>query len=338
VSEPPEEYWQRRAQGLLDQVPGYQGYRLKEERRDADRRVREAVATAYAAELARVEKIGRILANARRLDEIGDVERVSQSIRHYIDRVRTTSPGYGGLFGERNVDGVALDQLRLFDEGLMIGADQLAPTISRLEAAAAAGQPLRGVASDAENIIESQLARLNARQEVIETGHAGNHDSVLATLKPAAAVAPPALFAAGAGDAVSILGDDYTIDSRIVVDGQPQSFRLVRIKHNPDEWLFVSQESSSPMYRLTPAEPAHRGAEIPGTSLQPSSAGTGDGELVGLGGASGPRPVRYALLSDPNQPEEFGLILDWDGERQAFVGQRVEPLDVELYRRAEATS
>jgi len=336
VSERPEEYWQRRAQELLDQIPGYRGYRLKEERRDADRRVREAVATAYAAELARVEQIGRTLANARRLDEIGDVERVSQAIRHYIDRVRTASPGYGGLFGERNVDGVALDQLRLFDEGLMIGADELEPTISRLEAAAAAGQPLRGVANEAGQIIETQLTRLNARQEVIDSGHAANRDSVLAALKPAAAVAPPALFAAGTGDAVSILGDDYTIDAKIVVDGQPQSFRLVRIRRDPDEWLFVSQDSGTPIARLTPAEPADRGAEIPGTSLQPGSAGTGDGEMIGLGGSSGLRPVRYALLSDPNQPAEFGLILDWDGERQAFVGQRVEPLDVELYRRTEA--
>lgn len=337
MSERPEEYWQRRAQELLDQIPGYRGYRLKEERRDADRRVREAVATAYAAELARVELIGRALANARRLDEIGDVERVSQAIRHYIDRVRTASPGYGGLFGERNVDGVALDQLRLFDEGLMIGADELAPAVSRLEAAAGAGQPLRGPAIDVEKLIENQLARLNARQEVIETGHASNRESVLATLKPAAEVAPPATFAAGTGDAVSILGDDYTIDARIVVDGQPRSFRLVRIKRDPEEWLYVSQDPDDPMARVSPAEPADRGAEIPGTSLQPASAGTGDGELLGVGGSSGLRPVRYALLSDPDQPERFGLILDWDGERQAFVGQRVEPLDVELYRRTEAT-
>jgi hypothetical protein len=336
VSEKPEEYWPRRAQELLDQIPGYRGYRLKEERRDADRRVREAVATSYAAELARVEQIGRAMANARRLDEIGDVERVSQAIRHYIDRVRTASPGYGGLFGDRNVDGVALDQLRLFDEGLMVGADELESAVSRLEAAAAAGQSLRGPAADAERVIERQLERLNARQEVIETGHASSRDSVLAALKPAAATAPPALFAAGTGDAVSILGDDYTIDATIAVDGQPQSFRLVRIKPDPEEWLFVSQDTAVPMARVSPAEPAPRGAEIPGTTLQPSSGGTGDGELIGKGGSSSLRPVRYATLADPDQPDSFGLILDWDGERQAFVGQQVEPLDIELYRRAEA--
>jgi hypothetical protein len=337
VSEQPEEYWQRRANELLDQIPGYRGYRLKDERRDADRRVREAVASAYASELARVEQIGRTLANARRLEEIGDVERVSQAIRHYIDRVRTASSGYGGIFGDRDVDGVALDQLRLFDEGLMLGADELEPSVSRLEAAAAAGLPLRPAADEAARLMEQQIARLNARQEVIETGHASKRDSVLAMLKPAAAPPPPDLYSAGTGDAVSILGDDHTIDARIVVDGQPQSFRVFRIQREPEEWLFVSNEAGSPIIRLNPVEPPRHGADIAGSSLKPTTAGTGDGELIGVGNSSGLRPVRYALLSNPDQSGEFGLILDWDGERQAFVGQRVEPLDVEIYRRSQAT-
>ncbi len=337
MSERPEEYWQRRAQELLDQIPGYRGSRLKEERRDADRRVREAVAAAYTAELARVEQIGSSLANARRLNEIGDVERVSQAIRHYIDRVRTASPGYGGLFGDRNVDGVALDQLRLFDEGLMIGADELEPAVSQLEAAAAAGQPLRVAADEAERTIERQLARLNARQEVIETGHASSRDSVLAALKPASTPPPPDLYAAGTGDAISILGDDHTIDATIAVDGQPESFRLFRMQREPEDWLFVSNEAGSPIVRFHPVEPPHRGAEIEGSSLKPTTAGTGDGELISESGTSGLRPIRYALLTDPDNPAQFGLILDWDGERQAFVGQKVEPLDIEIYRRAKAT-
>ena len=96
MTERPEEIWERRIREALDRVPGYRGYRLKEERRDADRRVRAAVADAYAAELARVERIGRDLANARRLGEISAVERTSQAIRHYIDRVRSATPATAG--------------------------------------------------------------------------------------------------------------------------------------------------------------------------------------------------------------------------------------------------
>ena len=164
VTDRPEEIWEQRIREALDRVPGYRGYRLKEERRDADRRVRAAVADAYAAELARVERIGRDLANARRLGEIAAVERTSQAIRHYIDRVRSATPGYGGLFGDRDIDGIALDQLRLFDEGLLVGVDELRPAIDRLEADFAAGQPLAPAADEAARTIESQLTRLNTRQ------------------------------------------------------------------------------------------------------------------------------------------------------------------------------
>lgn len=335
MTERPEDIWERRIREALDRVPGYRGYRLKEERRDADRRVREAVADAYAAELARVENIGRDLANARRLDEITAVERTSQAIRHYIDRVRSATPGYGGLFGDRDIDGIALDQLRLFDESLLLGVAELEPSIDRLEADFAASQPLGPAADQAARTIESQIARFNTRQEVIDTGHAASRDGVLAALRPIAEVIPPEVYSAQPGDAISILGDDHLIDARIDVDGRPQSFRVFRISREPEEWLFVSREPGGQIIRLNPVTPPGMGASIPGTSLRQLTAGTGDGEVTGERGSEGLRAVRYALLEDAEDPNRLGLILDWDGERQAFVGRRTDALDVEVFRRAE---
>jgi hypothetical protein len=336
LSQRPEDVLEAKARELLDRVPGYRGYRLKEERREADRRVRAAVADGFSAELARVERIGRDLANARRLGEIGAVERLSQSIRHFIDRVRTASPGYGGLFGERDIDGVALDQLRLFDESLLFGVDELRPAIDALETAATSSRPLGPATDRAANTMESLLLRLDTRDAVIETGRAANRESVLAALKPVAELVPPDVFSAQPGDAIAILGDNYLIDARIDVVGQPASFRLFRISPDPEEWLFVEREPGSPMIRLHPVDPPAMGSLIPGYLLRPGGGGTGDGELTGEGGTSVLRPVRYALLANADDPEEFGVVLDWDGERQAFAGRRIEPLDVEVFRRTES--
>jgi hypothetical protein len=335
VTERPEEIWERRISDALDRVPGYRGYRLKEERRDADRRVRAAVAEAYAAELARVERIGRDLANARRLGEIAAVERTSQSMRHFIDRVRSATPGYGGLFGDRDIDGIALDQLRLFDESLLLGIDELRPAIARLEADFAAGQPLARAADDASRTIESQIARFNTRQEVIETGRATSRDGVLAALRPIAEVIPPDVYSAQLGDAISILGDNFLVDAKIDVDGRPESFRLFRIAREPEEWLFVNREPGGAMFRMTPATPPERGAGISGTNLKQGTTGAGDGEITGERGSEGLRAVRYALFDGAEDRDQFGLVLDWEGERQGFVGRRAEPLDIELFRRME---
>ncbi|MBA2598323.1 MAG: hypothetical protein H0V00_17000 [Chloroflexia bacterium] len=335
MSQKPEEYLERKVRQTLDRIPGYRGYRLKEERRDADRRVRAAVADAYAVELTRVERIGRDLANDRRLGEISAVERASQSIRHYIDRVRAATPGYGGLFGDRDIDGVALDQLRLFDEGLLLGVDELRPSIDRLEKDFAAGNPLAPGASEAAATIETQLARFDRRHEVIDTGIALSRENVLALLQPMAELIPAEAFSARPGDAISILGDDFLVDAMIDVDGRPHSFRVFRIARDPEEWLMVGREPSQPNVRMSPVDAPESGTTIPGDSLRQQSAGTGDGEVVSDREPSGLRAVRYALLDDPDDPERFGLILDWDGVRQAFVGRRIEPIDVEVFRRAD---
>ncbi|MGH2613849.1 MAG: hypothetical protein ACRDJC_01300 [Thermomicrobiales bacterium] len=332
----PEEVLEQKIREALDRIPGYRGYRLKEERRDADRRVRAAVADAYTVELARVERIGRDLANARRLGEIAAVERASQAIRHYIDRVRSATPGYGGIFGDRDIDGVALDQLRLFDEGLLVGVDELRPAIDGLEEAAASGKPLAPGADKATSTIESQLVRFNRRKEVIDTGQALSRDSVLDALRPLADVVPPEDYSAQVGDAISILGDDHLIDARIDVDGRPRSFRLFRIARDPEAWLLVDREPSNPIVRMKTVEAPAMGMAIAGTNLGQAAAGSGDGDVTGERGVSGLRPVRYALLNDADNSEVFGLILDWDGERQAFVGQRTEPLDIEVFRRTDS--
>jgi hypothetical protein len=336
VIQRPEDVLEQKIHEALDRIPGYRGYRLKEERRDADRRVRAAVADAYATELARVERIGRDLANARRLGEIGAVERASQAIRHYIDRVRSVTPGYGGLFGDRDIDGVALDQLRLFDEGLLVGVEEIRPSLDQLEQAFAAGEPLGPAADALSRTIEEQLTRLDRRNEVIETGKALSRDSVVAALKPLSEVMPPEVFSAQPGDAISILGDDYLVSGKIDVDGRPLSFRLFRIGRDPEEWLMVGREPDSPMVRLSPVEAPPSGTTIPETNLRQLTGGTGDGEVFGEQGSSGLRAMRYALLQDADDPDGYGLILDWDGERQAFAGRRTEPMDVEVFRRTES--
>ena len=270
MTERPEESWERRIREALDRVPGYRGYRLKEERRDADRRVRAAVADGYAAELARVERIGRDLANARRLGEISAVERTSQAIRHYIDRVRSATPGYGGLFGDRDIDGIALDQLRLFDESLLLGVDELRPAIDRLEADFAAGQPLAPAADDAARTIESQLARFNTRQEVIETGRATSRDGVLAALRPIAEVIPPDVYSAQPGDAISILGDNFLVDAKIDVDGRPRILPPV-----PDRARARGVAVREPRARWSdvPPDPCHTARSEARASRTPTAAG-----------------------------------------------------------------
>lgn len=336
MTDDPEQELQRRAQALLDQIPGYRGYRLKEQRRDADRRVREAVAEAYEAELARVERVGRDLAKARRIGDVAPVEEASQRIRRMINRVRAETPGYGGLFSDHPIDGVALDQLRLFDESLMQGVVDLRAEIDAFERAAAAGEALTVPAAAIAAETERELLRLDTRQHVVDSGRAVSQESALAVLGgDVSALPPPDLGGIRPGDAVSILGTDYSVGAVIVVKGRPDAFELVRLARDPEEWLLISDDQDRPILRVRPAEPAAGTLGAAGSNLTQTSAGTGDGEIL-TGDAPGQlRAIRYALLGDETGGVG-GVVLDWDGERQSFVGEPVDKIDIELFRKAPA--
>ena len=334
MTDDPEQELQRRAHALLDQIPGYRGYRLKEQRRDADRRVREAVAQAYETELARVERIGRELAKARRIGDVAPIEEVSQRIRLMINRVRAEMPGYGGLFSDNPIDGVALDQLRLFDESLMQGVVDLRAEVDALERASAAGEALAAPAAAIAAETERELLRLDTRQHVVDSGRAVSSESALAALgSDAPALPAPELEGLRPGDAVSILGTDYSIDAVISVNGRPDSFELVRLSRDPEEWLLINADSTRPVLRVRPVQPSPETLGVAGANLVQTSSGTGDGEIT-TGDSTGPlRAVRYALLRDDASSDRGGVALDWDGERQSFVGEPVEAMDIELYRK-----
>ena len=326
---------ERRVGGLLDRIPGYRGYRAKEDRRDADRRVREHLVTAYGAQADRIERVARELANQRRLSDVGPVDEFARTLRHFVDRVRTATYGYGGLMGDRDVDAAALDQLRLFDEGLLSGVDELARPIGDLESALAANGDLATPARAGSEVVRGLLARFDLRGEVVETGKPAPEESVLRVLQAPRSDATAPIFDLREGDALAILGDDYLVAGRIAIDGGPTSVRLFRLGDG-GEWLVVARqgEGALALVSAVPA-PVAGGMEtvIGDATYTPEVTGSGDGEVTGTGGSSGLRPVRFTLLAGSEDRAARAVILDWEGERQAFAGRAVHPDDVEVFGR-----
>ena len=328
---------ERRVGDLLDRIPGYRGYRAKEDRRDADRRVREHVAGAFAAQADRVERVARRLAADRRLADIGPVDEFARSVRHLVDRIRTATYGYGGLFGDRDVDAAALDQLRQFDQGLLSGVQELDQPIADLEAALAANADLAAPARAGTERARAIHRRLDLRGEVIETGKPAPTESVLRVLEPPKTEAPPPAFDLHDGDALAILGDDYLVDSRIEIQGDDASVRLFRLSGGSGEqWLLVTGAEGAPLALLSPASgAAGPGAEtvIDGTAYTAQSSGSGDGQVVGVGGKSDWREVTFTLLAGADDPRARAIVLDWGNERQVLAGREVHPDDVEVFGR-----
>lgn len=108
---------------LVNQIPGFKGYRDKELRRDADRIQRELLST-------RLEECKRPLDEAAvaatrsgSLDGINDLESARKRLDKVINRIRYADRGYAGFFATIKIDEAALARVYEFDLGLVRDVD-----------------------------------------------------------------------------------------------------------------------------------------------------------------------------------------------------------------------
>lgn len=142
---------------LAARLPGIKGYKEKELRREADKRVREMLAKQLEDQKARLEGIQEELVSAGVLGLLDDLERVGKKLQLLIDRIRTASYGYAPLFDAIRVKEAQLAALADFDKGLFQGVDRIKTIIDKLGTLAGRGEhewkeTIRALGSTIDNL------------------------------------------------------------------------------------------------------------------------------------------------------------------------------------------
>jgi hypothetical protein len=323
----------KRGPGLIDSILRYQGSGDKDAIRDADRRIRESVAEAYGVELSRVRQVASDLARERRVMDVAPVDEFANALAFFIDRVRTATYGYEGLMSELSSHPGAAGQLRQFDEGLMAGRESIVTAVTALESAVASGGDVSAAAKNGLLASRALLAQFDLRGQVLETGSEVDRESALKALAPGLPELPHPAWNLTEGVALSVLGDDFITDARIGVESDDEAFRLFRLSQSPEEWLLVPRSPTEPIARVRPypAPAPGDGARLDGVTFAVEREGSGVGEVVGAGGSSGVRQVRFMVLAGDSDPGARGLLLDWGADRQAFAGRVVHPADIDIF-------
>ncbi len=333
----------RRGAATLQAFPGYSGYRDKEDRRDADRRVRDHLVQEYRRQLERVERIARDLADDRKIMAIGPVDDFARAIRHLSDRINTATYGYGGLFSDRDVDAGALDQLRLFDEGMLAGVGQLDGSIGALETTYGADGDLQAPARTGRDLVSRLNERFDTRGRVIESGTPEPEESVRARLALDAGLGGPApAFWLDEGDAIDVLGQSGIVDSRLDLAAGAASVRLFRFTETPEEqWVLVPAQPGASLALVSPQPGAvsvaagEQQVAIGDESFAVVSTTSGQAEVITPGAVTGYRPVTARSLATPDGAA-VGILLDWGNEQQVFTGLSLGIGDVENFGKSGA--
>jgi hypothetical protein len=126
-------------QGTIEDVarklPGFKGYLAKQDRRNADRLLREHIVLVFEALLREFTQLQNQMVDSGGLKYMEQASRIDTILQTFIDRVRTAPEGYAGLFDAVKIREGELDKVYAFDNGLLVYSDQIAIGLKRLEEA-----------------------------------------------------------------------------------------------------------------------------------------------------------------------------------------------------------
>lgn len=103
---------------LLKGLPGIRGYVDKELRRDADKRLRELIAGELEEVKQSLYQVQRRLLEGKGLLWMDNIDNAIQKLQILIDRIKTASYGYAGLFDPVRIGAEELNALHRFDAAL----------------------------------------------------------------------------------------------------------------------------------------------------------------------------------------------------------------------------
>jgi hypothetical protein len=321
-----------RINNLLNRVPGYSGYRDKENRRDSDKRVRDRIVSSLEPNIARIESIAADLANRREIMSVGPVDTVAKSARHLQDQIRTATYGYGGIGSDRHIDATALDQLVQFDTDLLAKTDSLGPLIDALATTTDDAGRLPAL-SAITAALTALRAEYDERAYVIETGRPSTQSTPTSPLnvletdgtKPL----PRPAMKLKKGDAISIAGANFIIDASIVLEG-PQPSRILRIDIAPERWLIVNERFAADTTRAA-VTIGPSGATVGGQTLTAHGSGSAEVEVTGLGGTSNRQTAQFQIFGGDSLAGPIAFVLTWPTTSLQLAGQGLALDDIEIY-------
>jgi hypothetical protein len=147
-------------------LAGFVGYVQRENRREADKELRQTLSQRYGEQWERISALQRELIAEGSLEYVDDLEAAAIKLRAFIDRTKSASYGYAGFFDALRIGQAELDKLYSYDATMLENVGRIASAIDNVEASRGSdGMPaaIRNLTTIAQESIDAY----NRRDEVI---------------------------------------------------------------------------------------------------------------------------------------------------------------------------
>ncbi|MBN1146402.1 MAG: hypothetical protein JXA78_04040 [Anaerolineales bacterium] len=151
---------------ILSYIPGFKGYMERQKRRDADKLLRETVASRFEQHWGRISSLQRDFISSGDIAYIDDLEASAIKLRTFADRVRRATRGYSGLFDAVKINEDELGQLYQYDAAMLDLAEEVGKAIDNVEASVG-GEGLPAALRNLQNVTQQCVDIYDRRAEVV---------------------------------------------------------------------------------------------------------------------------------------------------------------------------
>jgi hypothetical protein len=151
---------------LMSYIPGFGGYVERQNRRDADKLLRDTVARRFEEQWKRASQIQVDMVSNGQIAFVDDMEKAAIQLRTFIDKITTAPRGYSGMFDAVKINETELQSIYQFDFAFFDLAEQVGRALDNVEASlgdeAALPAAIRNVTSLARMAVETYNRRSEA--------------------------------------------------------------------------------------------------------------------------------------------------------------------------------
>lgn len=151
-------------------VPGFRGYKAKEQRREADKKIRDFVYSKLQEARNGLQDIYQIVGESRVPEALRPIDRLTAIFDRVSEKVHHASYGYGGFFDATKIDEDDLDRMINFDTQLVEGAKGVAQRVQAFKDEVQTGKfdNLEAYESELRKTVEGFETIFDQRKDVIE--------------------------------------------------------------------------------------------------------------------------------------------------------------------------
>ena len=148
-------------------IPGYKGYKNKEERRDNDQLLRLMLVDRLDAVRGRINAILAALRGPGALDSVTDIDRLLKRLEKVTDEIRFADRGYSGWFDVHKVREEELDKLYEFDVALAENVASVEEAAKALATAADLGGPIKSQVDGMIDLLLRFSEKMTSRSDLM---------------------------------------------------------------------------------------------------------------------------------------------------------------------------